>query len=155
TYALTSRHVTGEPGEVVYGRAGGQPTRIGISSKKQLTRKLFSEVYPSWPVKKTYVHLDVGLIRVDDVNHWTAQVYGIGRMGEVAQLGNDSISLRLIDTPVKAYGCASGLLEGSIKALFYRYAVSSDYDYVADFLIGARDEKSSFATHPGDSGTVW
>ena len=155
TYALTSRHVTGEPGEVVYTRLGGESVRIGVSSRKQLTRKLFSEVYPAWPVKKAYLHMDIGLIRLDDVSRWTAQVFGIGQMGEVAALGNDNISLRLIDAPVKAYGCASGLMKGAIKALFYRYAVSSDYDYVSDFLIGARDQRTSFATHPGDSGTTW
>jgi hypothetical protein len=155
TYALTSRHVTGEPGEVVYTRVGGEQVRIGVSSRKQLTRKSFSDVYPSWPAKKTFLHMDVGLIRVDDVTRWTAQVYGIGRIDEVARLGNDSISLRLIDTPVKAYGCASGLMEGAIKGLFYRYAVSSDNDNVSDFLIGARDGNTSFATHPGDSGTTW
>jgi hypothetical protein len=46
-------------------------------------------------------------------------------------------------------------MKGAIKALFYRYAVSADNDNVSDFLIGARDRKTSFATHPGDSGTTW
>jgi hypothetical protein len=155
TYALTSRHVTGEPGEVVYAKFGGHNVRIGESSRKQLTRRRFSEVYPGWPGSKVYLHMDIGLIRVDDVNKWTAQIYGSGALADVAALGNDNISLRLIDARVRAYGCASGPMRGAIKALFYRYAVSADYDYVSDFLIGARDDRSAFATHPGDSGTVW
>jgi hypothetical protein len=59
TYALTSRHVTGEPGEIVYTRVGGEQVRIGVSSRKQLTRKPFSDVYPGWPVKNTSLHMDV------------------------------------------------------------------------------------------------
>jgi hypothetical protein len=154
-YALTSRHVTGEPGEIVYAQNSGELERIGVSSHKSLTRKPFSEVYPKWPGRNSELHMDVGLIRVDDVNRWSAQVFGIGTMGEPLALGNDTLSLRLIDEPVKAYGCMSGLLKGAIKALFYRYAISSDIDIIADFLIGARSKDPSFATHPGDSGTVW
>jgi hypothetical protein len=155
TYALTNRHVTGEPGEVVYTKAGAEMVRIGVSSHKQLTRKPFGDVYKGFNVKKTLLHLDVGLVRIDDVNRWTAQVYGIGAIGQVAQVGGGTLSLRVIDTPVIAYGCASGLMRGAIKALFYRYAASPDDDYVCDFLIGARDAKTSFTTHHGDSGTVW
>jgi hypothetical protein len=155
TYALTSRHVTGEPGEVVYAENSGELDPIGVSSHKSLTRKPFSEVYPKWPSRNAELHMDVGLIRVDDVNRWSAQVYGIGTIGDPVALGNDSLSLRLIDEPVRAYGCVSGVLKGAIKALFYRYAISSDSDIISDFLIGARDKKTPFATHPGDSGTVW
>ncbi len=154
-YALTNRHVTGEAGEIVYGRFGGQQVCIGTSSPKQLTRERFSDIYPGWPGDNVYLHMDIGLIRVDDVSRWTAQIYDLGTMGEVADLGMDNISLRLIDSPVRAYGCASGPLRGAIKALFYRYRALGGYDFVADFLIGARNEKQPFATHPGDSGTLW
>jgi hypothetical protein len=155
TYALTNRHVTGEPGEIVYGRFGGRQVRIGVSSAKHLTRKRFTDVYPGWPGKNVYLHMDIGLIRIDDATRWTAQVYGIGTMGEIADLGIDNITLRLIDSPVQAYGCASGKVHGAIKALFYRYRAMGGFDFVADFLIGARNEKQPFITHHGDSGTVW
>ncbi len=174
TYALTNRHVTGEPDEIVYARFGGSKARIGVSSSKQLTRLAFQEVYPGWPGAQVYLHLDIGLIRIDDLNRWTAQVYGIGTVGRMADLSAENFSLRLIDQRVRAYGCASGLMRGSIRALFYRYQAMGGFEYVADFLIGARtprqlaeDRKSplantlprnsarDFVTHPGDSGTLW
>src|SRR2546423_4723861 len=107
-YALTNRHVCGEPGEEVYGMLGGQKVRVGRSSRKQLTRRLFEEVYAGWPGKNVYVNLDVGLIEVDNLNCWTAQVYGIGLMGKMADLSINNISLKLIGCPVRAYRCASG-----------------------------------------------
>jgi len=154
-YALTNRHVTGDPGERVYGRFGAQRVCIGTSSPKQLTRERFGDVYPGWAGDNVYLHLDIGLIRVDDVSRWTAQIYDVGTMGEVADLGMDNLTLRLIGAPVRAYGCASGPMRGAIKALFYRYRALGGYDFVADFLIGARNKKTPFATHPGDSGTLW
>jgi hypothetical protein len=154
TYALTNRHVTGEPGEVVYTKVGGAQIRLGVSSNRQLTRKPFDEVYSGWPGKSIYLTLDVGLIQLDDITNWTAQIYGIGTMGKIADLGIDNLTLRMIDCPVRAYGCASGLLYGEIKALFYRYRSMGGFEYVSDFLIGARKD-SEFQTHPGDSGTLW
>ena len=44
-------------------------------------------------------------------------------------------------------------MDGTIKALFYRYKSVGGYDYVSDFLISP--EKSEHQTHPGDSGTLW
>ena len=155
TYALTNRHVTGEPGEPVYTKQGGERMRIGQSASTQLTRLLFQEVYPGWAGRHCWVNLDIGLVRIDDVRGWSAQVYQLGTMGEIADLGMDNFSLRLIDCPVRAYGCASGLMQGAIKALFYRYRSLGGFEYVSDFLIGARNETEEFATHPGDSGTVW
>jgi hypothetical protein len=38
--------------------------------------------------------------------------------------------------------------------LFYRYKAVAGREYVADFLIGSRDE-TPLATHPGDSGSLW
>jgi hypothetical protein len=75
-YALTSRHVTGAAGERVYALVGGSKVPIGVSAQKQLTRKLFQQIYPEWPGKNVFVNLDVGLIGVDDKHDWTAQVYG-------------------------------------------------------------------------------
>jgi hypothetical protein len=154
-YALTNRHVTGPAGEVVYGRLGADRVRIGVSSSKQLSRLPFAKLYPDFAVKETFAHLDIGLIKVDDVNCWTADVYGIGTMGPIADLGIDNLSLRLIDCPVRAYGCGSGQMRGQIKALFYRYKSLGGFEYVADFLIGPRTARRDLGTHPGDSGTVW
>ena len=132
-YALTNRHVTGPEGEPVFAQLGGERVRIGVSSSKQLTRQLFSKMYPEWAGKKTYLNLDIGLIRIDDINRWTANVYGIGELGPMADLGADNLSLRLIDCPVRAYGCASGPMTGAIKALFYRYKSLGGFEYARTF----------------------
>lgn len=153
-YALTNRHVVGEPNEVVYSRLGGEKVRIGVSSSRQLTRKPFEEVYGQWPGKEAYLNLDVGLIKVDNLNCWTAKVFGIGQMGKLADLSIHNISLRLIGCPVLAFGCGSGEIKGAIHGLFYRYKSVGGFDYIADFLIGARTDKP-FSTRRGDSGTVW
>src|SRR5262249_42719118 len=128
-YALTNRHVTGAPGERIYALIGGSKVPIGVSAPKQLTRKLFHEIYPEWPGHKVFVNLDVGLIDVDDTHDWTAQVYGIGQMGRLADLSVDNLSLRLIDCPVRAYGAVSGPLAGRIKGLFYRYKSVGGFEY--------------------------
>jgi hypothetical protein len=153
-YALTNRHVAGAAGEVVYSRLGGETVRIGKSSRRQLTRRRFEEVYAEWPGKNVYVNLDIGLIEVDDKKCWTAQVYGIGQMGKLADLSINNISLKLIGCPVRAYGCASGQMYGTIQGLFYRYKSIGGFEYVSDFLIGPQKDKP-FNTQPGDSGTVW
>lgn len=154
-YALTNRHVTGEEGEPVYARLAGEKVRIGVSSAKQLTRMAFTTAYPEWAGKQTYLNLDIGLVRVDNLNGWTADVYGIGTIGPLADLGIDNLSLRLIDCPVRAYGCGSGQMRGAIKALFYRYKSVGGFEYVSDFLIGPAAGENQLGTHPGDSGTVW
>jgi len=116
-YALTNRHVTGEPGEVINTKVGGTMIRIGESARErlQLRRLPFQKVYPNWAGKDVYVNLDVGLIRIDDLTQWTAQVYGVGTVGPMADLAADNFSLRLIDAPVRAYGCASRHLRGPSK----------------------------------------
>ncbi len=154
-YALTNRHVAGAPGEAVYTLIGGEPVRVGDTAERQLTRKAFQDVYRGWPGSNVYVNLDVGLIRLDDLHRWTTQIYGIGRMGELADLSADNISLRLIDADVRAYGAASGQLSGKILGLFYRYKSVGGFEYVSDFLIGPRNGADALATRPGDSGTVW
>ena len=119
---------------------------------RQLTRMLFPKLYPGLAGKETYVNLDIGLIRVDNLNEWTASVYGVGTMGPIADLGLDNLSLRLIDCPVRAYGCGSGHMRGAIKALFYRYKSLGGFEDVSDFLIGGREKGQDLSTHPGDSG---
>lgn len=158
TYALTNRHVCGAPGEPVFTRLRGKQVRIGQASDRQLTRKPFAEVYPAYPGTRSYAALDVGLVELDDVTGWTSQVYGIGVPGELADLNERTFSLRLIGAPVSAHGAASGPLDGSIMALFYRYKSVGGFDWVADFLIAPASVSRPDAgpqTRPGDSGTVW
>lgn len=166
TYALTNRHVCGDPGEVIYSRLDGKRVAIGTSAKRQLTRLPFQAVYADWPGKDVYVNLDVGLIDITDLGPWTAKVRGIGQVGMLADLSINNISLKLIGCPLVAYGCASGMIRGEIHGLFYRYKSVGGFEYVADLLIGRRTpvrakgrRKSTappaFATRPGDSGTLW
>lgn len=167
TYALTNRHVSGEPGEKVYSILDGVHVEIGHSSERQLTRMLFQEVYSGWPGKNVYLNLDIGLIEINDRTQWTAQVFDIGQMGKLADLSINNISLKLIDCPVRAFGCASKQMYGQIYALFYRYKQVGGFEYMADFLIGPRRAETNgsserpaqpnlpFAINPGDSGTLW
>jgi hypothetical protein len=161
-YALTNRHVAGEAGEVIYSRLGGNLERIGVSSEKQLTRMPFSALYPGWPGRDVYVNLDVGLIELDNLDQWTAEIRNIGQMGRMVDLSVNNLSIALIGTHVRGTGAASGEMLGEIAALFYRYKTNGGFEYVADLLIGPRTSHSSrrgmqkpFATHPGDSGTLW
>ena len=154
-YAMTNRHVSGKAGEAIYSIVAGKKVPIGKSSHKQLTRMPFERVYNGWPGKEIFVNMDIGLIEVEDINQWTAQVYGIGQMGKLADLSINNISLKLIGCPVNGYGSVSGAMAGEIQALFYRYKSVAGFDYVADFLIGSRDDTNTPMTHPGDSGTLW
>ncbi|MCQ1837736.1 hypothetical protein [Neorhizobium galegae] len=160
-YALTNRHVAGEAGEIIYSRLGGKEQRIGVSSEKHLTRALFTTHYPGWPGRDVYVNLDVGLIDIDNLDRWTAEIRHVGQMGKMVDLSVHTISLALIGRDVRGTGAASGEMEGEIAALFYRYKTNGGFEYVADLLIGPRpaeDNKAkepTFATHPGDSGTLW
>lgn len=175
-YALTNRHVTGirrveeQSARVIFTMMRGQRQRIGETDVNQVGKMPFSEVYPGWPGTRTYSTIDAGLIRIDDVNSWTAQVFGIGEIGDLADLNVNTISLDLVGCPLRAFGGASGELIGEIKALFYRYKSVGGFDYVSDLLIGQRspqipeedepDDKHAkvfppLNTLPGDSGTLW
>jgi hypothetical protein len=166
-YGLTNRHVTGDAGEVIYAKLGGKSTRIGVSSPRQLTRIAFTDLYPGWPGRDLLVNLDVGLIDIDDVDGWTAQVRDVGTIEPIADLSVSTVSLSLIGCCVRGSGAASGVMLGEIQALFYRYKSQSGLDYVADVFIGPRSTPSrarrhrktqttpGLVTHPGDSGTLW
>jgi hypothetical protein len=155
-FALTNRHVAGDPGERVYAVVDGKEISIGTSSKKQLGRQPFSDIYPGWPGRDVLVNMDVGLVELDDKSRWTAQVYGVGQLGRAADVNVDNLSLRIIGAPVRAYGCASRQMSGQILALFYRFGSSGGFEHVTDFLIGPkRDSSKPLRTGPGDSGTVW
>jgi hypothetical protein len=154
TYALTNRHVCGEPGSPVNARLRGEVVEVGIASERQLTREPFTSVFPDFPGRRSYLTLDVGLVEVHDVNDWSSQPFGLeGAVEEIADLNELSLSLQLVDQPVRAFGSASGALEGTIKALFYRHKSLAGYDYISQFLIAPA--KGLAQTQPGDSGTVW
>ena len=162
-YALTNRHVVGEAGELVYSRLGGNLERVGVSSERQLTRMPFTSLYPGWPGRDVYVNLDVGLIDLDNLDQWTANVRNVGQMGKMVDLSVNNLSLSLIGSHVRGTGAASGEMRGEVAALFYRYKTNGGFEYIADLLIGPRATRESgkktvgkaLATHPGDSGTLW
>ncbi|MGE5375519.1 MAG: S1/P1 Nuclease [Bacteroidota bacterium] len=160
-FALTNRHVTGDEGRPIYTSLNGKKVQIGVSAtshterKAQLGKRLFKDVYPGWQGSRSYVNLDAGLIRIDDLTNWTAQVFGIGELDDLVDMHTESISLDLIGCPVRAFGGASGELKGEIQALFYRYRSVGGFEFVSDMLIGPRNEVSPLKTMPGDSGTLW
>jgi hypothetical protein len=162
TYALTNRHVTGDTGEPIMGRSHGRNESIGHATQRCITRLPFTEVYPEYPPRKTFVNIDVGLIALDDINRWTSQPLGLPPTGALADLNQMNITTRLIEARVVGSGAASGRLNGRIKALFYRYKSVGGYEYVSDFLIAPEDPEEVNAPNPriiqtreGDSGTVW
>ena len=160
-FALTNRHVVGLrreteiKGREVYTYVDGKRVRIGETDYSQIGKKLFCEVYPGWAGTQAYSNIDAGLIRIDDVSEWTAQVFGIGEIGELISLHRNNITLDLIGCPVRAFGGVSGQLVGKIEALFYRYKSIGGFDYISDLLIGQIDKKTPLDTMPGDSGTLW
>src|SRR5262245_9942076 len=152
-FALTSRHVVGPKGHRISTIRKGRPVTVGRSDRRQLTRLPFSDVYVDFPGRRTFLTIDAGLIKVRDVDDWTSQTYGLPTVGTLADLSERNISVRLINAQVRAYGAASGELNGRIAALFYRYRSIGGYDDIADFLIAP--DNNSASSQPGDSGTVW
>jgi hypothetical protein len=152
-YALTSRHVAGPDRHPLSTVLRGHVTEIGSSSTLHLTRLPFSEVYPDFVARRTFVTLDAGLVAVSNLEDWTSQVYGLPPIGTLADLSERNISTRLINAEVVAYGAASGLMAGRIAALFFRHRSISGFDDVTDFLIAPEPGQPS--SQPGDSGTMW
>ncbi len=157
-YGLTNTHVAGYPGDTIFTLTNGNEEDIGVSSKKQLQKKPFSEVYEGLPGKHSLANLDIGLIELDDVSNITSLVYGLGKVNGIFDVNHDTLSLSLVGYPVKGYGCASGVMRGEIVALFYRYKAAGGYDYVTDYLVGPRKGEEghtlNFAPSNGDSGTL-
>jgi len=162
-YALTNRHVAGSGGDEVRVYVHGGYHRVGLSADRGLTRLQMSEIFPNWPVEKTFLTLDAGLIRLDNFDDWTSQVFGIGEVGATFDATEQSMTLDLIGCPVRAFGGTSGVIEGEIQALFFRYESLGGFDYATDVLIGPqsksdhKNERSAAPpfTRPGDSGTIW
>jgi hypothetical protein len=155
TYALTSRHVVGDPGTPAYVIERGERREVATAHGRAEEKVALDRAYPGFPGLRTLVNVDAGLLRLNALPEWTSQVYGIGRIGELIDLGVDTLNLDLIGCPVRANGGASGQLKGEIQGLFYRYRAVGGFDYVAELLIGPREGQESVETRPGDSGTVW
>jgi hypothetical protein len=160
-YALTSSHVAGTLGEEIRAYTHGEYHRVGLGAGIGVDRVLMSDIFARWPAgKKTYLNLDAGVVRIDNFDDWTSQAFGVGEVGEIFNATEHSITLDLIDCPVRAFGGTSGVLEGAIRALFFRYETLGDYDHATDVLIGARRSSTDNRSHipftrPGDSGTIW
>src|SRR5262249_18216483 len=150
TFALTNRHATGEPGSIVSARLHGNLVEVGRATDLQFAREEFCKVFPEFPGRRTFLPLDVSLVDVTNVADWRSQPYGLPHpVGDVADLNELNLSLQFIDQPVMAFGAVSGLLEGRIKALFYRHKSRAGFDYVSEFLIAPNDPDQQ--TCPGDS----
>jgi hypothetical protein len=164
-YALTNRHVAGGDGEIVKAFIRGQYQPIGTTSSIAVDRQSMSAVFPSWPGLHALLTLDAGLIKIEDINDWTSQAFGIGEIGEVFDATEQSVTLDLIGCPVRAFGGSTGVTEGEIRGLFFRYETVGGMDHATDVLIGPRrkDDHARIknppieypVTHPGDSGTLW
>lgn len=153
-YVLTARHVAGVPGLEVFSTARGKRRRVGVTSSKQVVRRPFKELYPSWEQGDVEAMLDAALVEIDDVQGWTSRIYQMSDLQNPADLNVSNINLSLIGTQLVAYGARSRLMKGEIHALFPRYSSISGLDYVADFLVGPR-EGTAFTPGPGDSGALW
>jgi len=163
-YALTNHHVAGTKKQKSFAIVKGEKKLIGRAARGGAKKIPFSQAYPGWPGERMIVNLDAGLIRVENIEEWTSQVYGIGEMGALLDASADTMHLGYIDKKVCAHGGASGYLEGRIKVLFYRYKAVGGLEYIADYLIGPdnqkeeeekKEEKKILATRQGDSGTLW
>jgi hypothetical protein len=59
-YALTNLHVAGaEKGTPVYSIIDGHKVQIGKTSNKNIRHKLFTEVYPHWHARDTFITMDI------------------------------------------------------------------------------------------------
>ena len=168
-YALTSRHLSGVSGERIGAYSHGEYHDIGTSTEIGVGDVAFTSAFPGWPGTRTFLNADAGLIRVDDVNEWTSQAWGIGEIDRPFDATECTVSLDLIGCPLRAFGATSGVMEGEIRALFYRFASIGGEDRATDVLIGPRLEKPAMLnpvaiprpdlappfTRPGDSGTLW
>jgi hypothetical protein len=153
--ALTNRHVAGEPGRELFTEVRGSAVRIGITAGRSVGRVPLGVAYPGMPGTRVELQVDAALVQLDDVESATAQVYGLGTLGDVVDVGGaDSLSLELVGQDVRAFGGASGAMQGQVLALSYRYKSLAGTDYVADVLIGPR-EGAVLPTRHGDSGTLW
>ncbi|HEY2225771.1 hypothetical protein [Actinomycetospora sp.] len=155
TYALTNRHVAGRAGQAITTMVGGAEIPLGSAAGRSVDRVPFERAYPGLAARRTEIAVDAGLIEIDDVNQWTTQIFGIGQLGSMVDLGPETLSLGLLGQPVRAFGGASGLMRGEVTALYYRYHTRNGIEYLADAIVGPRAGQLVTPTRPGDSGTLW
>jgi hypothetical protein len=164
-YALTNRHVSGGDGESVKAYIRGTYEPVGTTSDIAVERAPMSSIFPRWGQQSTLLTLDAGLVRINDINDWTSQAFGIGEIGEIFDATDYSLTLDIITCPVRAFGGTSGVIEGEVRALFFRYESLGGFEYTTDVLIGPRRDDHGGRlkrpkvehpfTRPGDSGTLW
>ncbi len=73
-----------------------------------------------------------GLIEIDNLDQWTAEIRNIGQMGKMVDLSVYNISLALIGLACSRHRRRNGEMAGEIAALFYRYKTNGGFEYVAD-----------------------
>jgi hypothetical protein len=152
-FALSARHVCGKPNDVVQACLRGEMERIGVASDKSLGKVPFNRLFPYLPQTSANTTVDIGLIEVDNASDWTSQQFGLERIAEIADINQMNLGTQLIDQKVRGFGSVTGLISGTIKALFYRYRTSAGVDDVTDLLIAPDNQRSQSA--PGDSGALW
>jgi hypothetical protein len=153
-YALTSRHVLGQPGSTVTVADRGEMVPIGTVASSASHRSLQS-LYPGIAGTRAEVNLDAGLVALESVTQWTTQIYGVGILGDVINLNVDTLALSLIGCPVTAFGAASGEMKGAVLGLFHRWRSVGGVDEIAELLIGPRPGETGVFSRPGDSGALW
>jgi len=157
SYALTSSHVAGDAGERLYTYDRGGKRQLGTAEGRMAGKYPLSDLYPGFAGVQTLVTLDAGLVLIDDIQSWTCQVLGVGRIGAPLDINANTLSLDIIGCPVfaRAAGADKGGARGEIQGLFFRYATLGGTDHVAELLIGPRAGAASVDTRPGDSGSLW
>ena len=90
----------------------GDYTLIGHTAERRLADVPFMDAYPGFLGTRVELAIDAGLIAVEDANDWTTQVFGVGRARADARCQPRVADLELVGTPVKAFGAASGALDG-------------------------------------------
>jgi hypothetical protein len=115
-YALTNQHVAGEKGTEIFAYAQGELIRIGVSAGIEQKRRGFAEVYPGLAGSHTLSNLDLGLVELDSLRHWTSNMHddpndagGTTRqLGAMMEFRADTASLDWIGCYVLGFGAASG-----------------------------------------------
>lgn len=168
-FVLTNRHALGPAGGLVraYGRNSLNP--VGVCAAEGLNRLDFETIYPNFVSKRQRLLMDIGLVEISNLPDWKTAIPGVAPVGEVVDLYDNALSLQLIGKKVIGRSAVSGLLQGEVQGLFYRYKAMGGFDYVSDFLIGPRSDTTEaedktlsepsgrnigFAPHHGDSGTL-
>ena len=154
-YLLTTGHVAGAAETEVYCVQRGRRKVVGISEPRSVAALPLASVYPGFAGTGAQLRLDAGLVRIADINRWTARALGIGVMGTPIDLSADTLNLNLIGCPVFTELPGGRRVEGAVHGLFYRHASLGGVDTLSELLIGPRTKEARVETRPGDSGVLW